>query len=137
MVKTGSSQMIYRKSYLIFFLASLYSYSINAGINGTTAHSRANCINNESITWWLGHAYSWRVVSIHTDKNTRASHHIDTGYSHTWRQAAVHWNEAPITQKNWSVSGHHFLIDYAGGRFPFESTYTDDCSIYDGWWDYN
>ena len=34
----------------------------NAGINGTTAHSRANCVNNESITWWLGHSYNWRVV---------------------------------------------------------------------------
>lgn len=108
-----------------------------SGINGTTAHSRANCINNESITWWLGHAYDWRVVSIHTDKNTGNSHHIDTGYAHTWRQAAVHWREAPLSKNNWSVSGHHFLLDYTGGRFPFESTYVDDCSIYDGWWDYS
>ncbi|WP_157698153.1 hypothetical protein [Legionella clemsonensis] len=31
----------------------------HAGINATTAHSRANCVNNESITWWLGHSYDW------------------------------------------------------------------------------
>jgi len=108
----------------------------NAGINGTTAHSRANCVNNESITWWLGHSYNWRVVSIHNYKGN-PQHNIDTGYAVTWRQAAVHWGEASPTQSSWSVSGHHFLSDYAGGKFPFESTYVDDCSIYDGWWDYN
>lgn len=91
-----------------------------AGVWATTAHSRANCINNESITWWLGHAYDWRVVSIHNENITKTAHHIDTGYAVTWRQAAVHWNEAPLGFKNWSVSGHHFLSDYAGGSFPFD-----------------
>lgn len=36
----------------------------NAGLAATTVHSRANCINNESITWWLGHAYDWRVLAL-------------------------------------------------------------------------
>ncbi|QDQ40241.1 hypothetical protein E3226_007445 [Legionella geestiana] len=118
-------------------LCSIASPISHSGINGTTAHSRANCANNESITWWLGHAYDWRVISIHRDTKARVQHHIDTGYANTWRQAAVHWGEAPICNNNWSVTGHHFLLDYAGGRYPFESTYADDCSIYDGWWDYN
>ncbi|MGM9454658.1 hypothetical protein ACTAZI_15120 [Legionella bozemanae] len=39
----------------------------NAGLAVTTVHSRANCINNESITWWLGHAYDWRVLSAHVN----------------------------------------------------------------------
>ena len=45
----------------------IFSSIAYSGINGTTAHSRANCGNNESITWWLGHAYDWRVVSIHME----------------------------------------------------------------------
>lgn len=126
-----------KKSIFNFVLPGILISSITcAGINGTTAHSRANCINNESITWWLGHSYDWRVVSIHNESISHTSHLIDTGYAVTWRQAAVHWKEAPLGFNNWSVSGHHFLSDYAGGQFPFESTYVDDCSIYDGWWDY-
>lgn len=123
---------------VVSLLLSIIALSSNvyAGLHATTVHSRANCINNESITWWLGHAYNWRVISIHTNTDNNVAHHIDTKYSRTWRQAAVHWREAPLGNKTWSVSGHHFLLEYAGGRYPFESTYVDNCSIYDGWWDY-
>jgi hypothetical protein len=54
----------------IIVSALLFGLQINiahAGLAATTVHSRANCSNNESITWWLGHPYDWRVVSIHTN----------------------------------------------------------------------
>ena len=34
----------------------------HAGIASATAHSRANCLGfNESVTWYLGHSFWWRV----------------------------------------------------------------------------
>ncbi|KTC89277.1 MULTISPECIES: hypothetical protein [Legionella] len=122
----------------IIVLALLFGSQINianAGLAATTVHSRANCINNESITWWLGHAYDWRVVSTHTNIYG-GGHLIDTGYAVTWRQAAVHWNEAPLNDHRWVVSGYHYLSDYGNGRVPFDTTSVGDCSIYNGWWDY-
>ena len=121
-------------------LALTLSLSFNsyAGIWATTVQSRANCSNNESITWWLGHPYDWRVVSIHTNIYG-GSHRIDTGYAVTWRQAAVHWKEAPMKEppdRRWIVSGYHYLSDYGNGKFPFDTTSATDCSIYNGWWDH-
>jgi hypothetical protein len=113
------------------------SLSCNAGLIATTVHSRANCSNNESITWWLGHPYDWRVVSIHTNIYG-GSHDIDTGYAYTWRQAAVHWGEAPMKEppdRRWYVNGYHYLESYGKGKVPFDTTYARDCDIYNGWWD--
>ena len=98
-------------------------------------HSRANCVNNESITWWAGHYFNWRVVGVHGYIGRPYNHGMDTGWSYTWRQAAVHWNEAPPTQKKWGVTGYHFFTGYGNGQVPFETTIVTDCSIYDGWWD--
>ncbi len=111
----------------------------DAGLVSTTVHSRANCSNNESITWWLGHPFDWRVLSIHTDIYSGGSHNIDTGFSKTWRQAAVHWKEAPMKEppdRRWVVSGYHFLSDYGNGNIPFDKTNVGDCDIYNGWWDH-
>ena len=118
-----------------FLSASLLPQISNSGIVSTTVHSRANCYNNESITWWLGHQYDWRVVSIHFNIYNTA-HYIDTGYAHTWRQAAVHWGEAPEFDHRWVVSGYHYLLDYGNGESPFDTTSVGDCSIYSGWWDH-
>lgn len=127
----------YMKSKIIVsvLLLGLQINIANAGLLATTVHSRANCVNNESITWWLGHAYDWRVVSFHN--NIYGGYHsIDTGYAVTWRQAAVHWGEAPLNDHRWAVSGFHYLSDYGNGKVPFDSTAVGDCSIYNGWWDY-
>jgi hypothetical protein len=123
------------KKLVVPFLLSIISNPINAGLVSTTVHSRANCINNESITWWLGHSYDWRVVSTHTNIYG-GGHLIDTGFAMTWRQAAVHWGEAPLNDHRWVVAGYHYLSDYGRGRVPFDTTNVGDCSIYNGWWDY-
>ncbi len=118
-------------------LSGLLFHSISyAGLNKTTAHSRANCINNESITWFAQRSFNWRVVSVHGKIGNPYNHGIDTGWAITWRQAAVHWGEGkPFGKKIWGVTGYHFFSGYAEGKIPFETTIVTDCSIYDGWWD--
>lgn len=101
-----------------------------AGLYATTVHSRANCLNNESITWWYHHPYDWRVVSYHTDQGAY-SHIIDTGFQYTWRAHAIHWGEGDMTG-SWRVWGYHYLLSY-DKRKPFATTYAEGCNIIDGW----
>ena len=112
-----------------------------AGWDGTTAHSRANCLNNESITWWFGHSFFWRVASFHYPEYSDRNHfHFqNSGYTKTWRQGVVHWGEPqgkywPIGR--WYVYAYHFWWDEVHNREVYD-TNTDayDCKIYDGWWD--
>lgn len=124
-----------KKILLLSAILGVSSFGSHAGLVSTTVHSRANCYNNESITWWFNHAFDWRVVSIHANIYG-GDHHIDTGYAVTWRQAAVHWNEAPPDDHRWVVSGFHYLSDYGNGKIPFDTTSAGDCSIYNGWWDH-
>ncbi len=119
---------------IISIIPIIFSLPIHCGINKTTVHSRANCMNNESITWWLGHSFNWRVVSIHQHHKDGPYHVIDTGYNTTWRQAAVCWGEAGFKDK-WIVTGFHYLKGWGNGRY-FDKTDATDCNIYTGWWDY-
>ncbi len=126
------------KKAIVLGVAILSASSLShAGLVATTAHSRANCVNNESITWWLGHSFNWRVASTHYASNGGYQHVVDTGFEYTWRSAAVHWGEAyPGNSYRWQVTGYHFIDTYGNGRVPFDITYATDCSIYDGWWDH-
>ena len=121
----------------LFFITCLYCLNTHAGIYATTAHSRANCVNNESITWWLGHSFFWRVISFHNyDLNhpQKGYHVINTGMYETWRQAAVHWGESG-PGGSYFVSGFHYFI-YRNHEILDVNTQASNCNIYDGWWDY-
>ncbi len=122
--------MMYKSKILSCALLAL-SVNANAGLDWTTVHSRANCLNNESITWWYLHPYNWRVVSRHHHHKSREDHYMDTGFAYTWRQHAIHWGE-PIPDGKWSVKGFHYLVDYSEVT-PFDFTYADDCDIIEGW----
>jgi hypothetical protein len=103
--------------------------SANAGLWGTTIHSRANCMNNESITWYANHSFYWQVVSFHNYNYNNPSagyHYIDTGMSLTWRQAAVHWNESGPTG-TYGVTGFHYYLD-RGRKILDNNTYANDCA---------
>jgi hypothetical protein len=102
----------------------------NAGLFRMTIHSRANCLNNESITWWKGHPFNWRVISYHTDQGAIA-HQMDTGFNYTWRAHAIHWGEGTRIL-SWRVWGYHYVLDY-NKRVPFGKTYANHCNIIDGW----
>ncbi|MBA3535872.1 MAG: hypothetical protein H0T84_04585 [Tatlockia sp.] len=110
-------------------LLGLQINSVHAGLYNTTVHSRANCLNNESITWWQGHPTNWKVVSIH--KHYQAGTHlIDTGYNTNDRVAAVHWGEG--VHGGFVVWGYHYRKNYHESA-PFETTYAEGCNIIDGW----
>lgn len=112
-----------------FLLLGLQINSASAGLYNTTVHSRANCLNNESITWWRGHPYNWKVVSIH--KHYQAGMHlIDTGFILNDRVAAIHWGEG--VHGGFVVWGYHYLKGYHDS-VPFDTTYAETCNIIDGW----
>ncbi len=119
------------KEQIISIVILIISMSCNAGLDWTTVHSRANCLNNESITWWYLHPYNWRVVSIHHHKQNGEQHHIDLGFNYTWRAHAIHWGES-IGSGVWEVFGYHYLLEYSE-YIPFDSTYANNCNIIDGW----
>ncbi|MBA2650278.1 MAG: hypothetical protein H0U75_11950 [Legionella sp.] len=120
-------------------LITVLSVPAQAGVNAVTAHSRANCGNNESVTWFLSGAYWWRVISYHYTSRHPAGpnsphHTMDTGKGYTWRQAAIHWGESGLGG-NYYVLGMHYY--YPNGRETLDvKTDAVDCAIYDGWNDY-
>lgn len=114
--------------YLIFIA---YTSVSNAGVATLTFHSRANCANNESISWHLGHNYLLRTVSYHY-RSRDLVHIIDTGREATWRSAAVHWGEGT---GGWVVVGEHYGVNQYGRDSLIAKETVIDCSIYNGWWD--
>lgn len=128
---------------IIIGILSCYCAFNFAGIKHITYHSRANCINNESITWHLGHSYNANTESLHRlygKSGLMKSHTRVTGWEDTWRSASVCWNEGNDRSiklgQYWRVWGTHYLKNDKGSIFVAAKTQADDCSIYDGWWDY-
>lgn len=128
------------KKIIIFLLLMAMSCGANSGINGLTIHSRANCVNNESITWDARWYRIYRTVSSHQTfdgKQYKVKHVVDTLWEDTWRSAAVHWGEAN-PGSDWQVVGWHWITDRDTGEDIFlGNTSAADCNIYDGWWDTN
>jgi hypothetical protein len=115
---------------IIACMALAISSHALAGIHSFTMHSRANCVNNESISWWLFHKLLLRTRSLH---NFHGRYHVvDTGWHATWRSAAVHWGEGT---GGWFVTGYHYISNGRTARL-IRDTKASNCNIYDGWWDY-
>lgn len=121
----------------IFMVGVLCAISMNshAGFNYYTNHSRANCINNESISWdWTR---NWWLMTRSEHYNLQSGafiHAVQTPAEWTWRSAAVHYGEGG---SGWAVHGTHWR-QYTDGRYHVENEeWVSDCSIYDGWWDRN
>lgn len=107
------------------------SLNAHAGLYGLTHHSRANCLNNESITWWAENYGCWRVVSIHKEFYGGAKHKIDTDWRFSSRVAAVHWGEGSKDMP-YTVWGYHYDCEYSEVK-PVAQTHATDCQIIDGW----
>jgi hypothetical protein len=120
----------------VFLLGVTISGSVLAGFNGLTHHSRANCGNNESISWDGTRDHMLNVTSGHDPQTgfDQDRHQVEDKMRSTWRSAAVHWGEGAGT-KNWIVYGTHWMKDRKGKLFIADTTRAVDCSIYDGWWD--
>lgn len=122
----------------LFISGMLLFGSTHAGFYSATAHSRANCANNESITWYYLNPWLWHVISFHYDDYRRGGspyHKIDTGLSHTWRQAAVCWGEGNPRKYNYVVGFHYYVPAGTNYERLDVNTYAENCNIYDGWWD--
>ncbi len=119
---------------VILVLVWAYLVTAYAGFKDLTIHSRANCVNNESITWHAGHSYNLMTISkqVYSEKGkVRKKKEVIANWDYTWRSAAVSWNEG---YGGWEVWGYHYIkigkdIQILG------ATHVTDCSIYDGWWD--
>lgn len=101
--------------------------------------SRANCVNNESITWeafwtdyyWL-YTYSWHFRYVYIDSfpvgfYLPESHIVTDGWSYTWRSAAIHWGEG--FSGGWTVIGYHYSLDYGSGSYYLGTTFAVDCNL--------
>lgn len=121
------------KKVIIPLLIFIFSSNINAALNGLSVHSRANCINNESISWDWTHNWNLKTEARHY-LNHNFVHMSETEWENTWRSAAVHWGEG---RGGWSVSSDHYIAYKDGDNVPLGSTYATDCSIYNGWWEKN
>lgn len=122
-----------KKIYSFIFAFCLCNMS-HAGFNGLTHHSRANCVNNETISWDLTSAWTTLIISTHSHPINSHETHIHsrgTDWQHTWRNAIVHWGEG---NGGWTVTGEHYMIDAAGKAYLAQQETVTDCRIYDGWW---
>lgn len=119
--------------YTIILLFSFVNIA-NAGLNGLTIHSRANCVTNESITWDATHYWMLAIKSGHyyfENGEQVYKHNMNTGWENTWRNAAVHWGEGTggfyVEASHWKLDGQKAV--YLGNTAAF------DCNTYEGWWE--
>lgn len=134
---TGDDMDLKRKILPIVVLSGLISNSY-AAFNALTVHSRANCGGfNESISWNARAADYYRTQSYHFRKKTDRHAYciLDTYAEYTRRSAAYHYAEA-WAGNGWFVSGVHYYYPNKHEAF-LAATTAEDCSIYDGWWDFN
>lgn len=106
--------------------------SAHAAFNMISHHSRANCGNNESISWDGTGPHSFWVNSTHVNLRTgKVVCAMSSGWIETRRNAMVHWGEGT---SGWAVIGEHWM--WVNGK-PKQVQYemVQDCSIYNGWWD--
>jgi hypothetical protein len=119
--------------YFSFIFLSLFLLTTSqAAFNGLSIHSRANCGNNESISWDATHTWVLATETFHY-LNGSLVHLVGSGWENTWRSAAVHWGEGT---GGYQVIGYHHIWR-AGDSKVSELGVTNvrDCSIYNGWWD--
>lgn len=122
---------------LIACVLMILASNAYAGLNGLTFHSRANCGNNESISWDFLKPHTLATISSHTKiDQSQATHVISTGKEHTRRSAAVHWNEG--FEGGYVVTGSHYLYYPNSNKLDrWEMSEVTDCGLSDGWWDFD
>jgi len=127
---------------LLSLLMIILPYSAYSGVLGLTHASRANCVNNESISWDAKKAHDLAVTSVHYEVNgdfyswywyNTPRHSISTGRRwQTRRAAAVHWGESRPYSDKYYVRGHHWLR-INSRRSVYRLTTAKDCNLSAGW----
>jgi len=123
------------KKHILFMSLLLASNLSHASANALSVHSRNNCGNNESVTWHGMKTYHLGTNSRHYSP-TNQMHYFGSGITYTWRSAAVHWGEGVGGWRQ--VEGEHYLFQDGNTKLiwvKFTGVY--DCSIYNGWWEWD
>lgn len=96
---------------------------------GLTFFSRANCMNNESISWdWPGNSYWLWTDSYHYDfQGNYWEPRLSTGWEYTFWSKAVHWGEG--FRGGYYVVGDHFMWVDGYGVLYLGRTPTDNCNL--------
>jgi len=93
---------------------------------GLVWFSRANCVNNESITWdWPGNNY-WLWTNSHHYK-ARVWHVVQTGWQWTNWSPAAHLGEG--FSGGYFVVGNHYRFLPGYGEFRMGHTETTQCNL--------
>lgn len=104
----------------------LYAAPSQAGL---VWFSRANCVNNESITWdWPGTSYWLWVDSWHYwFRSSTWEPNNRSGWVQSYRAAVVHWGEG-FTGGAYVVGDHWQFVPYYG-TYYLGRTQTDNCNL--------
>jgi hypothetical protein len=129
------------QKFVLFCISIMLINTSHAAINGLSDHSRANCVNNEGITWDRTKAHSLAVVSFHTSDymgrvGQYGRHRLQTQWAKTKRAAAVCWGEGTTPAGYYLVQSWHWEGVAGVGEVLRATTSVDNCSIYNGWWDF-
>jgi len=112
-------------------ILAMGSSSVMAGATQLTHNSRANCGNNESISWDASTKRNLSVSSYHAKPGV--DHYATTGgfLNGVRRAGAVHWGTHDAGN-NWYVRGTHW--EKLSNRTTRASTYATGCNISEGWY---
>ncbi len=137
-----ASKIPFKSSFFIFLVAIVFAQFSFAA---TRIVSRANCVNNESITWDDNlFLKEWRLTfSYHNDRPNGRTHYAVSGplaictgtscwyyYEYTTWAPAVHVGEGgvPGISDRWSVGGDHRHY-YPGFGFTRHATFATNCNL--------
>lgn len=117
-----------KKFLIVFFLTSVIVSQSFGSVFHLSHLSRANCGNNESISWDVSEPHLLWINSEHFDATTSTKlHYIIYGWDYTRRAAAIHWGEG---RGGWGVHGWHWMKDSVNSRpYLAQDEYVIDCSF--------
>ena len=118
-----------KKTVVGALLCSSLLFYIAPSQAGLIWFSRANCVNNESISWdWPGNNHTLYTRSFHTNLSTNQRHDLNTGWNTYFRSGAVHWGEG-FGQGNWLVNGNHWRRLPGVGQQLLGQTRATGCNL--------
>jgi hypothetical protein len=112
---------------LVLFVSGLVAPPAHAGL---VWFSRANCVNNESISWdWPLRSYWLWTDSYHHKDGWEPV--LRTGWEYGFRSAAVHWGEG--LSGGWHVVGEHYQWVSGRGTIHLGRSQADNCNAGAAW----
>lgn len=129
-----SKQIIQILTFVIS-INTLFIQNVNAANASLSWFSRANCQNNESISW-DGSTAHWLATITYHYRNGYYQHCDDSNWTNcngspwqlTWRSAAIHWFEDTNNPGGWYVIGDHYRWSPISGIYRLGVTTAANCN---------